>query len=79
MTEKLAALRARDSMDFWGNSEPKCPHCGSDLDISEHEAWNLYSEDGPHEVECPSCDLTYQVSSVASWTFSTDEQDGCDD
>lgn len=62
-------------IDFWGNDKPKCPHCGSDFDITDNEAWFLYSEDGPHDIDCPSCELEFQVSSSATWTFSTDEQD----
>lgn len=69
------ALDTTDWTDFWGNLQPKCPHCGDDYDIADNEAWHLYSEDGPHIVECPSCDLEFQVSSLASWSFSTDEQE----
>lgn len=72
---RLKALDAGDWLDFWGNNQPKCPHCGEDFHIADNEAWHLYSEDGPHDVECPSCDLEFQVSSLASWSFSTDEQE----
>lgn len=75
MAERLAALSSGDWLDFYGNPNPKCPHCGDDYDIREHEAWNLYSEDGPHSVECSSCDLEFSVSSSATWAFSTDEQE----
>lgn len=75
MSKPFEALDAADRIDFWGNDKPKCPHCGADFDIADNEAWYLYSEDGPHEVECPSCDLEFQISSIANWTFSTDEQE----
>lgn len=72
---KFAALDAGDWLEFSGNSSPKCPHCGDDFNIRECESWHLYDENGPHEVECPSCDLVFQVSSSATWCFSTDEQE----
>ncbi len=77
MTEKFAALNAAQHAwhDFGGRKAPKCPHCGSDFDITEGEAWHLYDEvNGPHEVECQDCDLPFQVTSSATWTFSTDDQ-----
>lgn len=74
-SDRLKALKSGSSIDFWGNDKPKCPHCGADFDIADNEAWYLYSEDGPHEVECPSCDREFQVHSIANWTFNTDEQD----
>jgi hypothetical protein len=73
-TERLAALKAGDTLDFWGNAKPKCPHCGTDFDIAEHEAWRLY-EEGEHEVECYSCGLDYTVSTRVSFSFSTDTED----
>lgn len=66
---------ATNPIDFWGNDKPMCPHCCSDFDITDNEAWYLYSEDGPHEVECPSCTGRFHVRSIASWTFCTDEQE----
>lgn len=69
------ALDAGHWLDFSSNNQPKCPHCGDDFHIADNDAWHLYSEDGPHIVECPSCDLEFQVSSLASWSFSTDEQE----
>ncbi|MDX1032815.1 hypothetical protein GOL82_16370 [Sinorhizobium medicae] len=75
MVNRLGALKNGNSLNFWGNRQPICPHCGEEYDIREHEAWELYSEDGPHIVECSSCDMEFSVSSLASWKFSTDEQE----
>lgn len=76
MAEKFAALNARHRLDFCANKKPKCPHCGEDFDIEDNEAWFLYDEQGgPHEIECDSCGLPFSVSSIASWSFSTDEQE----
>lgn len=73
MTERLAALKRDGEMEFWGNKNPKCPHCSHEYDIQDHEAWALY-EEGEHEIECPLCDLTYIVSVNVSYSYSTDDQ-----
>lgn len=75
MTDPLSALKAGPRDSFWFTSMPRCPHCGEDFSISENEAWRLYDENGPHEVDCPSCELPFQVSSSATWYFSTDDQE----
>ncbi|MBX5089392.1 hypothetical protein [Rhizobium lentis] len=75
MTEKFAALKSGDWLDFIGNKNPKCPHCGHDYDIQHNEAWHLYDENGPHDLECWFCEEQFKVSSSASWSFSTDEQE----
>jgi len=75
MAERFAALLAGDWYQFTGNKQPKCPHCGDDFDIKAEEEWRLYDENITHDVTCPSCDLEFQVSSIASWLFSTDEQE----
>ena len=74
MVERLQALKDGHFLDFWRNDEPKCPHCGADYHVNDHEAWHLY-EEGEHEVECHSCDLTYAVSTIITHSFSTDEQE----
>lgn len=71
----FAALDADGWIEFSGNSSPKCPHCGDDFNITDNEAWHLYDENGPHEIECPDCGNEFKVSSSATWTFSTDEQE----
>ena len=75
MTEKLASLKSGNWSDFSYLKQPKCPHCGSDFDISENEAWFLYDENDNHDVECPSCSGEFSVRSHATWRFSTDEQE----
>jgi uncharacterized Zn-finger protein len=75
MGELLAALNAGSFLEFSMNKRPKCPHCGSDFDISENEAWRLYDDNDTHEVTCPSCSQDFRVNSHADWRFSTDEQD----
>lgn len=73
---KFAALDASTrSSEFWGNKQPKCPHCGSDFDIDRNEAWFLYDDSDRHTVECPVCEQEFDVVSWASWTFHTDEQE----
>ncbi len=76
--EKFSALKSADSLDFFANKKPKCPHCGSDFDISDNEAWELYDENDTHEIECDSCGHEFSVVSSATWTFSTGEQEDYD-
>lgn len=40
----LAELRASNSMKFWGNNQPLCPHCGAEYDISRNDHWSLYDD-----------------------------------
>ncbi|WP_143277347.1 hypothetical protein [Bordetella genomosp. 9] len=79
MPDRLKALReAEHPIDFWGNDEPKCPHCGGECSVNDNEWWQLY-EEGEHQVECPSCDLEFTVSTRVSYAFSTDQQEDDDD
>lgn len=66
-------LNNRNGMEYWGCSEPKCPHCDREIEISRYEWWGVYDE-GEHEVECPFCEKGFQVCTRLSRTFSTDEQ-----
>lgn len=61
------------TLNFYGNNNPVCPHCGEDYSVSEHENWKLYDE-GEHDVECSSCDQEFSVQTYVSTTFSTDDQ-----
>ncbi|WEK50367.1 MAG: hypothetical protein P0Y66_22440 [Candidatus Kaistia colombiensis] len=80
MTDKpFASLKAGPSYEFSANRQPKCPHCGSEYVIEDHDAWQLYDENDTHDVDCGHCGREFQVTSRASWTFSTDEQDALDD
>lgn len=74
--ERFGALREGKWFDFCGNGSPRCPHCGESFSISQNEAWFLYDDNDRHEVDCPACEETFKVKSWASWTFSTDEQEG---
>jgi DNA-directed RNA polymerase subunit RPC12/RpoP len=75
MAGRLEALNSHHSIEFVGNKKPKCPHCGSDFDIEDNEAWHLYDDSNTHDVECDRCGEDFQVSSIADWRFSTDEQE----
>lgn len=72
--KRLEALKAGERMDFWGNEEPKCPHCGEKSSVVDNEWWSLY-EVGEHEVTCPDCDEDFNVTTRASYSFSTDDQE----
>lgn len=78
MTERLEALKKSqgddgDCCEFWGNDEPKCPHCGANCPVSENEWYELY-EEGEHEVTCPDCDMDFIVSTNVSFSFTTQDQ-----
>lgn len=78
VVEKLAALKAATGvMDFYGNNEPKCPHCGREQPISDNDWYHLY-EEGEHEVQCPDCGHDFIVNTLVRYTFSTNEQDDHD-
>lgn len=78
-TEPYAALKRAKiddpifPSDYWGNNQPRCPHCGEVCDVSDNEWWKLY-EEGEHEVCCPHCDGDFTVSTRVSYSFSTDKQ-----
>ena len=82
MTEKLAALndaiKRGDELDFWGNPQPRCPHCETIFNIQDNEAWELYKE-GDHEIECTACELEFKVQVNVEFTYSTDEQEDMDE
>ena len=79
MTEKFKALKeSKDTLEFWGNKYPKCPHCGNDYDPNETGVWGIY-EEGEHEVTCDHCDGDFMVSTNVSYSFSTDTQEDEDD
>lgn len=76
MADRLEALKAaKHSIEFYGNKEPKCPHCGEDYDIGRNDSWQLYNDDDRHDVTCPSCEHEFTVVTHCSYTFSTDEQE----
>ena len=67
-------LTKSNYIEYWANTNPKCPHCDYDIDISNHELWKLY-EEGDHNIDCPNCDKLIIVSANATWSFSTDKQE----
>jgi hypothetical protein len=74
MAERLKALKEGEWGNFFGNSSPKCPHCGYDCDVSAHDLYRVY-EEGEHEIDCPSCGLEFTVSTRVSFSFSTEDQE----
>lgn len=56
-------------------SEPRCPHCGKECDVSNNDWWKLY-EEGEHEVSCPHCESDFCVNTSVRYSFSTWQQDG---
>lgn len=80
MMTKFSALQKAKEEDgllpdgYWSADHPKCPHCGHVCDIRDNEWWDLY-EEGEHEKECPACEGEFTVSTRASYSFSTDNQE----
>lgn len=78
--EKFAALKkAKEEdgpfpSDYWSNKDPRCPHCGTECDVSKQEWWKLY-EEGEHDVTCPHCYEDFTVTTRVQYSFSTDEQE----
>jgi len=65
--------RSGELLEFFGNDNPKCPHCGVTSRIDDNEWYELY-EEGMHEVTCPDCDLDFSVSTSVSYSFTTENQ-----
>jgi rubredoxin len=72
----LQALKNGDSLDFWRNYSPKCPHCGHLYDMSVQEDYSLLNtlHDEISSIECPECELIYTVRTTIKYSFSTDKQ-----
>lgn len=78
--ERFKALReTKATHEFWYRAEPKCPHCGYEIDIHRHEMWELFEGEGDKNISCPHCEDNFEVSISVSYSFSTDEQDAMDD
>ena len=76
---RFAALKASKYGDeFRSDTFAKCPHCGHEGDVNDNEWFQLYDE-GDHDIECPACGEDFVVTSVAHFTFETDEQPDEDD
>lgn len=66
-------LNSENSFDYWGNDNPKCPHCDEEIDMGDNDLCRIY-EEGEHEVYCPRGDQPFMVSTRISHSFSTDKQ-----
>lgn len=73
MTERLKALKERDSDEFYMNDDVRCPHCGNCISPVDHDMHWLY-EEGEHEIECPYCELSMKVQVEVKWSFTTESQ-----
>ena len=69
-------LNEDNTLDYWGEKNPTCPHCDEIFDVMENEAFELY-EEGNHDITCRSitCGKEFSVESVSEFTFNTDEQE----
>jgi len=70
-----ALKKSTDPLEFWRNSDPKCPHCAHVCRIDRHEWYELYNDDDIHTVTCPECDRDFDVETVTSHSFTTQHQE----
>lgn len=69
-----------DSFYYFGNDNPKCPHCGEVYYIEEHEAYYLYHQDTAYaKIECDHCEMDFIVEVNHEITFDTEDSDGLDE
>lgn len=84
---KFAALKdanegrpgAAHRADFVWMDNPTCPHCGCEVLVLENELWELYNDQGDHDITCPHCDEEFHVTVHTVHRYSTDEQEEDDD
>ena len=77
MTCKALKDAQKEGNDYKYQSEqnPRCPHCGEEFSIENHEAWHLYGDDGDENVvTCDHCGDGFTVTTDVSYSFSTNEQ-----
>lgn len=68
-------LTKANSIDYWREPNPKCPHCDHVCEISKNEWYDLYdTQEGEHEQECPSCGKDFKIQVICEFAFSTDHQ-----
>jgi len=68
-------LNKENHLEYWGNDEPKCPHCDRDIDIHKYDLLFLCANDNRQQIECPCCYEKFFVQTRFKWTFDTDEQE----
>ena len=56
-------------------SDFKCNKCKEEIDIHEHELFELFTEDN-HEIECPYCQTKIYINSVSSYSFFVTDEEG---
>ena len=72
----IEARKGRNELDFWREDSPRCPHCGENFDVIDHEQWELVDPQNEEaEVECPWCQENFKVGISVQYKYSTDEAD----
>lgn len=61
-------------VEYFRNDLPKCPYCNYDINIDEHELYELYEEEISH-ILCPNCEKEMEVETITSYKFTTREID----
>ena len=73
LTPKTDEYHIIKNIKYFGNDNPVCPFCDKEINISEHERYDLYEEDC-HEIECPYCEKEIYVNTSVKYTFDTSDQ-----
>jgi hypothetical protein len=61
-------------LEYILKENPVCKHCDSEINIEEHELYELYSDE-IHYILCPFCDKELRVEVNCTYLYSTDNQD----
>lgn len=61
------------NVDYWGNKNPKCPHCGADFKVWENDRpMSLsYEDDGRSTFDCDRCGKNFVCVTIVRYVFST--------
>ena len=73
---------SHDSIDYWGNDRPKCPHCGTDFKVwgDDNPLLLNYQDGGKTDFECVSCRKEFVCVTMVKYAFSTAiSEDAADD
>ena len=60
----------RTGGEFDLEREPRCPHCGEQIDIGGHDLFRIYTE-GDHKINCPDCHEELLVQTEVIHQFAT--------
>ena len=62
-----------DSIEYWHNRQPKCPHCGDEFDVwgGDNPQSLSYEDGGQTTFECKGCRKDFVCVTTTNYVFST--------